>query len=382
VAVSIHGHTLASLVGTLQSFRLAMPVVALMTREMLTCLNQLPCLLEGGWRDFGAMVQLTPEALAECRFWFRRLPAWNGFSLRPVTVSRVLYTDASARGFGGLIHRVLHRELEPAVQTMVEYWEVGFPAASVVTELEGLWRALVAGRAEMRGQVVLHRTDNMCTYYVVKNGGSQQSPTLTTIVRRIFVFCIQFGITLASQYVGAGVIITSGADALSRAADTSDCRLNKGVFQRLWHVFGPFEVDRFASANSVQRHPLTGQPLPYDSLFADSKCQGVDGLSADWRGVANYAFPPVSLVGAVLRLVQEQGAVALIILPHWPAQWWWPLAQELGKVVGMVALENLRSDGAMFEVVRQDGPCHPLGTYPHADSVEWLAVWVPGAAAR
>jgi len=85
----------------------------------------------------GALIQLTPAALEECRFWFTRMHAWNGFSLRPVTVSRVLYTDASARGFGGLIHRVLGRGMEPAVQTLSEYWEMGFPEASVITELEG-----------------------------------------------------------------------------------------------------------------------------------------------------------------------------------------------------------------------------------------------------
>jgi len=204
--IRMQGVTLAALVGKLQSFRLAIPVVSLLTRALYSCLNQLP-LQPDATRNFQAFVSLTPAALAECQFWVSRLQAWNGCALTPVTVSRVLYTDASAAGFGGLVHRVLGRELEPATLEVAEYWDDRIDGASVLTEVMGLWRALVAGREELKGQVVLHRTDNMCTYCVVKNGGSCSSERLTHIVRRVLVFCLANDITLSSQYVGSGVII-------------------------------------------------------------------------------------------------------------------------------------------------------------------------------
>jgi len=375
------GFTLAVLLGKLQSFRLATPVVALLTRALYDCLKQLPGQVEG-YMDFGAEVTLTPAALAECQFWYSRLPTWNGFSLLPVTITRVLYTDASGAGLGGMIHRVLARVMEPAILQIAEYWEPEMDEAlkaSVVTELVGLSRALVAGRAALAGESVLHRTDNICTYRVVVKGGSQRSARLTRIVRRIFLFCLTHGITLSSQYVGADVIIRSGADALSRVDDRSDCRLNKGVFGRLWYVFGPFHVDRFASANAVQSDPASGRELPYFSLHADSRCTGIDALTADWRGVTNYAFPPVSLVGLVLRLLREQGATALVIVPKWPAQWWWPLLLSMARGP-QVELVSLLAEGELFERVREGGPCTPLGGYLHQEGTCWLAVWVPGTA--
>lgn len=375
--VSMRGVMLAALVGKLQSFRLAVPVVPLLTRALYACLNQLP-LQPDSTRDFQAFVHLTTEALEECQFWVSRLSAWNGCALTPVTVSRVLYTDASTQGFGGLVHRVQGRQMGPAVLQISEYWDNNVDGASVLTEVMGLWRALVAAREELSGQVVLHRTDNMCTYCVVKNGGSQRSERLTHVVRRILIFCLAYDITLSSQYVGAAVIIRSGADALSRVDDVSDCSLNPGVFRRLWYAFGPFHVDRFASANSVQPHPHTGADLPYFSMFADSRCMGIDGLTADWRGVTNYAFPPVSLVGPMLRLLHEQGASALVIVPAWPSQWWWPILQSMGTGQPQVELTSLLTEGELFHGVRPGGPTHPLHNYQHPQSVKWLAVWVSG----
>jgi hypothetical protein len=191
------------------------------------------------------------------------------------------------------------------------------------------------------------------------------------VARRVFTYCLCYNISLASDYVGADVIIKSGADALSRITDHSDCQLHPAIFARLWHACGPFDVDRFASYLSVQCVPGSDRALPYWALFADGQCVGVDALSADWRGVRNYAFPPVALVGQTLLLVQEQRASTVLIVPKWEAHWWWPVLVELAQV--LVPLVNLSAGAEQFRAVRPGGPCHPFGTrYPHAAGVEWL----------
>lgn len=374
--VVVKGKTLASVLGFLQSFRVAVPVVSLFTRELYTCLNALPR-TEEGYFSYGASLALSSPAVAECRFWYRHLGAWNGFVLPPKAVSRVLYTDASGQGFGGLVHRVLNRRMEPAVALQAGVWELGTSEDSVYTELKGLWRALVAAGPELQGQVVLHRTDSISTYRVLSKGGSQRSVRLTDLVRKVFLYCVLFGITLSSDYVGAEVIIKSGADLLSRGSDSSDCRLHSALFGALWRLAGPFEVDRFATALTVQQDPATGQALPYWALWADGKAQGVDALVADWRGVSNYAFPPVALVGQVLLLVREQRARAVVVVPEWPSQWWWPLALELAPV--RVALQRL-AVGPVLVPGRPGAPAHPLGPgFPNPEKVQWVALVIPGA---
>jgi hypothetical protein len=103
--------------------------------------------------------------------------------------------------------------MEPALQQASGVWEQCVPTALVVTELLGLWRVLLAAGISLAGQNVLHRTESTSTYWVLHNGGSR-STRLDIIARSLVVYCAMHGIHLSSEYVGAGVIIKSGADAL------------------------------------------------------------------------------------------------------------------------------------------------------------------------
>jgi len=369
------GTHLVKALGYLQSLRLAVAVVPIFTRELYDCLNQLPKVAEG-WFEYGSLVVMTEAAVEECRFWQRCISRWNGFVVAPVTVTRVVYTDGCGEGFGGLVHRVLARKEEPAFQLLAGSWESAMPTDSVVTELEGLWRTVVGAGKELRGQVVLHRTDSISTYAVVSKGGSSRSQRLTAIARRLHVFCMMNDITLATQYVGAGVIIRSGADLLSRNQDVSDGgKLNPLVFAQLQKVWGPFAADMFASSATVQAAE-DGRPLPYWSMLADGKSAGVDALTADWRGLGRvYAFPPVGLVGFVLQLVHEQHASVLLITPKWPAQWWWPVLLERA-VMGPVELSRVhvpQAHGPLFVQGRKNMVPHPLGDFEHREAVPWVA---------
>jgi hypothetical protein len=104
-SVRVQGRTLARLLGFLQSFRVAIPIVAVATKALQACVASLPC-SEQGWLDYGSSIQLSAAALMECRFWYHRVSVWNGALVRPSTVSRVLSNrvmepaQSSSRGFG------------------------------------------------------------------------------------------------------------------------------------------------------------------------------------------------------------------------------------------------------------------------------------------
>jgi len=311
--------------------------------------------------------------VAELRFWAKRLRLWNGFPITPLSVSRVLYTDASGDGWGGLVRRVTARtgEEEAVALRMAGRWADGATSQSVHTELEGLWRALQTLGDAAVGQVILHRTDSTSTFDLLRRGGAKGSPVLTQLVRRIFLYCACHGIHLASDYVGASVIIKSGADALSRLDDVTDCCLCPRLFGQLWDKWGPLTVDMFATFASVQRAP-GGAALPYWGLWADAHTVGVDALTARWdeSGELCYAFPPVNLVGKVVRLlVAQPRAAAVLVVPQWPAQWWWPV------LMGMEGREMHCLGQDVCVPARAGGPRHPLGpAFRQALSVTWVAV--------
>lgn len=369
------GRTLASALGFLQSLRLAVSLVPVFTRELYACMAQLPR-VDLGWFDLDQRLQLSEGAMAECKLWAGCIDRWNGFLLTPVHVSRVVYTDGCSTGFGGLVHRVLGRQVDPALLAVKGQWEYQMSVDSVMTELAGFWRVLVGAGEELVEQTVLHRTDSISTYAVLAKGGSARSARLTALVRRIMVYCLLHNITLASQYVGAGVIIKSGANLLSRKEDVSDCMLNPVLFSKLWHMWGPFAADMFASRASVQNIPGTDRPLPYWSLWADGTAKGVDALTADWQAEAAtgvlYAFPPVPLVGHVLQLVIQAKVSAVVVFPDWPAQWWWPLVLEhaRGPIVDFERIHVEQVEGSTFVQGRKGLRSHPFGS----SFAEWAKV--------
>jgi len=380
-ALVLGGKELAGVLGFVQSLRLALIPVAAFTRELYP-------LLEWGRHmvlDFSQQVQLTPLAVLECRFLAEVGRVWNGCLLQPLSVSRVLTTDASGQGYGGLLRRVAgRREQEEVAMVMAGQWEAvvaPLTIQSVWTELEGLWRCLVAAGAELAGQVVLSRTDSVSTFAVLANGGARQSPRLTNIVRRIVTYCMVANVHLAVEWVGSAAVLRSGADLLSRLEDETDCRLQPELFAVLWQRFGPFAADMFATNASVQLSPETGRPLAYWGRWLDARAAGVDGLSARWgeMGGVCYAFPPPSLVGPVVLLLDEQGAAAVLVVPRWEAQWWWPVLLRLAeRLVDLDALACSQGCPVLLPA-RPGGPAHPFGRHPPAPhSGQWVVAVVPG----
>jgi len=277
------------------------------------------------------------------------------------------------RGWGGVLRRVSLRgeEEEEAALRLAGVWVDGATTHSVHTELEGLWRALAALGRTAEGQVILHRTDSTSTFDLLRRGGARGSPVLTHLVRRIWLYCAVKGIHLASDYVGAGVIIRSGADALSRREDHSECCLGDLQFALLWRHWGPFAVDMFATFASVRWCVDARVPLPYWSLWVDAHTRGVDSLTADWaqQGGVCYAFPPVHLVGKVLQVLASQAAAdAVLVAPRWPSQWWWPLLGRLTRG------EICTLGPGVCVAARAGGPTHPFGPkFQHPERVVWVA---------
>ena len=188
------------------------------------------------------------------------------------------------------------------------------------------------------------------------------------LARRIWLMCLQCSISLSCQYVGKDLIIQKGADALSRWQDDMDCQLLPGLFDQLWQLCGPFDVDRFATSSNAQRHPDTGHPLPFCSRFLEPSSMGMDALAADWRGCTNYAFPPPTIMDRVVSLIQRQQARTLLVAPEWPSAIWWPI------LLGMSPRKVVLPHGTAPFQPHRSGCHHPFGWGFHApDKAQFAA---------
>ena len=148
------------------------------------------------------------------------------------------------------------------------------------------------------------------------SSGIHQQPGRNSLdlAKNQWMWCLERNIHITAQHL-PGVQNTI-ADAESQAMiDRSDWQLNPVLFNRIVNLFGPIEVDMFASR-------LTTQCPVYYSWRPDPYAAATDAFVQNWSQIRGYANPPWNMIGRVLSQVQTQQAQMVLVAPVWKTQPW------------------------------------------------------------
>ena len=105
---------------------------------------------------------------------------------------------------------------------------------------------------------------------------------------------------------------------------SSEWKLGERVFKYIVSTFGKPDIDLFASRIN---HQLSN----YVSWRPDPGAKAVDAFSINWSPTYNYCFPPFSRILKVLQKIQQDKAQAIVVVPYWVTQDWFPVL--LGMLV-------------------------------------------------
>ena len=147
----------------------------------------------------------------------------------------------------------------------------------------------------------------------------------------LWEWCLHHNILIKAQYLpGVLNIPVDGESQLF--LDHHDWKLDPLLFAELNQVWGPLEVDLFASRLSTQ--------LPrFNSWRPDPCSEAVDAFSQDWSKVRGHEFPPFALVGRCLRQLLDQHVSHLVLVaPVWQSQPWYLLTRQ-GEVHPLLNLQ-------------------------------------------
>ena len=111
------------------------------------------------------------------------------------------------------------------------------------------------------------------------------------------MWCLERNIHITAQYLpGSQNVI---ADAESRVAtNRTDWKLNPAIFANINQLFGPLEVDLFATHLSTQcQRFFSWRPDPY--------AEATDVFLQTWTHLKGYANPPWNLIGYTISQVQS-----------------------------------------------------------------------------
>jgi hypothetical protein len=194
---------------------------------------------------FSKLASDEPPACSELQFWRDNLAR---FSSRPIWRSNlilcVLNYDASATGWGG------HLLVDGVMYEAHGSWaprELHGEKSSTWRELQGLLLALRSVAPVLVGSAIVARGDNMNVYFILRKGGTS-SPNLQAICLKIFWLYLDSN--LIPEWVPRKE--NEQADYLSKIQDVDDFGLNPTCFELISRVFGPLEVDRFASEHNAK----------------------------------------------------------------------------------------------------------------------------------
>ena len=94
------------------------------------------------------------------------------------------------------------------------------------------------------------------------------------------------------------------------------------TIQKIVDKFGKPDIDLFASR-------INRQLTRYLPWHPEPEAMAVNAFSLTWNDNYFYMFPCFSLAGQVLAKVNRDKTKAVIVVPDWPTQYWYPHLMQM-----------------------------------------------------
>ena len=273
-----------------------------------------------------SLLSLTSQARSDLHWVVDNISRFNGKSFKEPKIDVYIESDASLTGWGALCDgQSTNGRWSPGeLDYHINYLELlaGFHAL----------QCFVSCRRSIHVRLAL---DNSTAVAYVNNMGGTKSPSLDSLSKSLWEWCIARDILVSAQHIPGKANVR--ADALSREISSNlEWSLDSKVFCGIVsQTFVP-EVDLFASR-------LNAKTDRFISWHPEPGAMAVDAFSLHWANMKCYAFPPFSLLPRVLSKIRNDEALVLLIAPVWPTQSWYPLLLQLliNQPIRLPRLDNL-----------------------------------------
>lgn len=264
--------------------------------------------------DYDTIMTISSSVSDELSWWHDNI----SHVYRPVfqcNPNLIIFTDASLMGWGCFI---------PSSKSQFGgRWgqeDIGYDINYL--ELKAILLSLQTCAKNLKQVHIQVRSDNTTAVTGINRQGSTHSSRCNSITRQIWLWAIDRQLWLSAAHC-PGVLNVHADEASRIFDDNTEWMLNKQSFHRICSTFGNPSIDLFASR-------LNNQVPQYCSWQPDPGAVIIDCFSVDWSQFQlTYSFPPFSLVGRTLQKIARECSTAIIIVPNWPSQPWFPLLRKM-----------------------------------------------------
>ena len=294
---SVTGRHLARVAGRCVSMMRAVVPAKLLLRNVYRSLAS-----KSSWED---NLLLTPAVWKDLKWWATALPSWNGAPLLKPPIDDQIYTDASGTGWGGWSQ---HLKASGTWDISVAYQPSNY------CELLAVWRTLESFPNKFYKNKTIQVISDNATMITCINRLSSKSEVMTLLMTQFFLWLDTNNTKLVARHLSG--VKNVHANWLSRVLFRHEWQIQPRVFRFIDKLFGPHDIDRFASEHTAL--------LPrYNSMFLDRHTEAVDAFSQDWgRNINNWINPPFALLPRVIHKIKQDSACTTILAPFWKGTSW------------------------------------------------------------
>ena len=262
--------------------------------------------------DFDQFMFLSDRNVEDLNWWLLNVDKFP-VQVEEKPASITLVTDASEYGWGAVRNN----------EETGGCWGTDDMAHINVLELKAVLFGLQALCGSVRNETIKVYSDNSTTVSCVNRKGSAKEDC-NEITRNIWLWCFETDNKVIAMHIPG--VENTRADFQSRKKRILEWKLNSDIFCMLNEMWGPFDIDLFASR-------LTKQVDVYMSWHPDPGAVAVNALHNEWSYDNMYCFPPYNLIPLIIRKVRAEEVTITLIAPYWTKQVWYPtLMRMLVKV--------------------------------------------------
>lgn len=330
--------TLQRFAGKTTSFSIAVPAARLYTRAVFRAIG-------AHGRKPHKPIKIAGDLRKEITYW-RFLDNWQGHLPWFKESHQVVkfFADASNSGWGGV---VFSPEGEPV--HLRDYWSrEQSEKPIVIKEALALLNTLSTASQSLCNRRVDAQTDSLTLVQAWNNQGGK-SLELTATIKDIYELSLRCNIALSLCHVPSQANL---ADFPSRVLCAADCTLANTSWQKLETRWGPHTVDLMSLDSNVHTGK-DNKPLCHFTPWPTPNSAGVNVFTQVLHPSDNpYVFPPLVLVGPILRFLSGTNCAFTIVVPDvFPRRFWWPLVN--GRASDVIRLGSKGEDNVLLYPTRE-----------------------------
>jgi len=190
-------------------------------------------------------------------------------------------------------------------------------------EIKAILLGLQSLCAKYKNCAVSVLSDNQTAVTYIRNMGGTHSRECNLITREVILWCKERDLSLIISHIPGKLNVNADRSSRHNLHDDTEWSLDNYNFNNLVDLWGKPDVDLFATRLNAQ--------LPcYVAWKPDPGAVAIDAFTINWSEYnLIYCFPPFSIIGRVLQKITQSHVKAIVVLPDWPTQFWYPLLQKM-----------------------------------------------------